>query len=109
VVGKLFAKLADGKLAKELPSELPRLFREHEARVIPNPESEYAQPRPFEHAVATVVTADLQLRITQSPDGFSIDIAAPGDSPAWRPLEVPNLKWAAVDDYLADHWNRLRD
>jgi hypothetical protein len=107
VVGKLFARLADQKLAKELPAELPRLFRERAARIVPNPDSEYAQPRPFEHAVTTVATPDLYLRITQSPGAFSIDIAPPSDSPMWQPLDVPSLKWAEVDDYLAANWDRL--
>jgi hypothetical protein len=103
----MFAKLADGKLAKELPSELPRLFRDHAARIVPNAESEYAQARPFEHAVATVVTPDLQLRITQSPGAFSLDVSVPGDPPQWRALEVASLSWAGLDDYLADHWPLL--
>jgi hypothetical protein len=113
VVGQLFAHLADNKFGKELPADLPRLFAEHAARVVPNDESEYAAPRPFEHAVATIVTPDLRLRIVRSPGGFSIEIAAPAQPRDWRPLESlldtpPGLDWPSVDRFLSDHWQRLR-
>jgi hypothetical protein len=108
VVGKLFAKLADNKLGADLPSELPRLFRERSARVVPNHDSEYAQSRLFDHAVATVVTPDLHLRISRTPSGFAIDAAPPADPTRWQPVDAPGVEWPGVDDFLTDNWERLR-
>jgi hypothetical protein len=108
MVGQLFARLADQKLGKELEGHLPRLFRERGARVVANEQGEYAAPRAFEDAVATVATAELDLRLARMGGAWSIGVAAPG-SRKWRAVEWPaGAEWAAVDEFLAAEWERLK-
>ena len=100
MVGQLFAKLADAKLGKDLEANLPRLFAERSARVLPNPDSDYAEPRPFGHAAAIVATPDLLLRFMRTPEEFAFQVAAPADTPQWRPLERSTEDWASLDARL---------
>lgn len=99
MVGQLFAKLADAKLGKDLEANLPRLFAERSARLVPNPDSEYSEPRAFGYGVARVSTPDLLLRFVRTPEDFSVQIAAPGDSPEWQPVDSSG-DWAALDARL---------
>ena len=133
VVGQLFARLADGKLGKEVENHLPRLFTEHSARLVRNDDREYSEPRSFDHAVATVATTDLELRFVRVRGELSIDIAIPGEHRKWQALDsalawfdaqrgtkshpiLPNwgyeidgssFDWPCVDRFLADNWERM--
>jgi hypothetical protein len=100
VVGQLFAKLADAKLGKDLETNLPKLFAERSARLLPNSDSEYAEPRAFGYGVAIVSTPDLLLRFVRTPEDFSVQVSAPGDSPDWQPLDCSTANWATLDARL---------
>lgn len=114
MVGQLFARLADGKLGKEIEENLPRLFAERSARLVPNDDGEYSAPRAFDHAVATVVTPEMKLRFVRVPGEFSIAVSVAGEwvgvdsvpgAPRWTNA---GLDWADVDRFLADGWERLK-
>jgi hypothetical protein len=103
VVGQLFAKLADAKLGKDLEANPPRLFAERSARLLPNADSEYAEPRAFGYGVATVATPELLLRFVRTPEEFSVQISAPGAAPDWKPLDCSTADWATLDARLVSH------
>jgi hypothetical protein len=133
VVGQLFARLADGKLGKEVEKHLPRLYTEHSARLVRNDDREYSEPRPFDRAVATVATADLELRFVRVRGELSIEIAVPGEHRKWQALDsalawfdaqrgtksnpiLPNwgyeidgssFDWPCIDRFLSDNWKRM--
>lgn len=112
VVGQLFARLADGKFGKEIEAYLPRLFRDRAVRVVENDASDYAAPRPFEHAVATVSTPELDLRIVRGDGMFSVSVSLPGVR-RWQALDSllagsAGLDWGGLDRALAENWDRLR-
>ena len=134
VVGQLFARIADGKLSKDLQNNLPRLFIERSARLVRNDEFDCSEPRSFDYAVATVAAPDLHLKFVRVRGEFSIDIAVPGEPRKWDALDsaltwldmqhgtsgkasLPNwdygsdwrtLDWASVDDFLAYNWDRIK-
>ena len=134
MVGHLFARIADTRLGNEVQSHLPRWFAEHSAQLIPNAESEYVQPRSFDHAVATVATPDLLLKLVRVRGELSIEIAVPGERPKWESLDsaltwldiqrrtppqtpLPgwgygidrhSLDWATVDGFLSENWERIK-
>jgi hypothetical protein len=116
VVGQLFARVADDKLGKDVQKNLSRLFRERSAQVVPNEAAEYAVPRAFDHAVATVATTDLDLRFTRTGGEFSVDVAAPGER-SWKSPQArtwgfghdwTSLDWASIDSLLAEHWEDMK-
>lgn len=102
VVGRLFARLADSKLSKEVEANLPLLFAEHDARLVRNDDREYSAPRSFDHAVATVATADLELRFVRVRGELSIDIAAPGERRKWQALDSA-LAWLDIQSRTKSH------
>jgi hypothetical protein len=110
VVGQLFARLADGKLGKDIQANLPRLFADCSARLLPNDESLYTQPRAFEHAIARVAAPDLALTFVRGAGGFSIEAVIPGQPGNWKHVESgssdPN--WAATDAFLSENWERIK-
>jgi hypothetical protein len=134
VVGKLFARIADGKLGRDIQNNLPRLFNVHSARLVRNDESEYSDPRSFDYAIATVATPDLQLRFVRVRGEFSVDVALPGEPRKWESLDstltwldirrgtsvkaaLPNwdygfdwrsLDWASVDGFLVENWEHMK-
>jgi hypothetical protein len=113
VVGQLFARMADSRFGKELQDNLPLLFTGRSGRLAGNHPSEYAEPRAFDHAVATVVTPDLQLRFVRVRGEFSIHIAAPGEHPKWEPLDTAllwsqNFDWSSVASFLNDNWDHMK-
>jgi hypothetical protein len=112
VVGQLFARLADGKLGKDLQENLPRLFAERAARLLRNEDSVYSQPRAYEHAVARVAAPDLELTFVRGRGGFSIQGSLPGQTGKWEHLDFARgavePDWAAMDAFLADNWERIK-
>jgi hypothetical protein len=112
VVGQLFARLADGKLGKDIQENLPRLFAESSARLLKNDDSFYAQPRAYEHAVARVAAQDLEFTFVRGSAGFSIEARIPGQSGKWEHLDFARGSvepdWPAMDDFLAENWERIR-
>jgi hypothetical protein len=106
VVGQLFTRLADAKLGKDIQQNLPRLFAERSAQLLKNDDSEYAQPRAFEHAVARVAAPDLELKFVRGLGGFSIQAGK------WEHLDFARGSsepdWAAVDAFLMENWERIK-
>ncbi|HXP84397.1 MAG TPA: hypothetical protein VN841_06735 [Bryobacteraceae bacterium] len=128
------ARRADKKLGEDVRNNLVRLFTEHSARVVQNDESEYREPRSFDHAVATVSTPDLDLRFVRVRGQFEVDISAPSPYRKWDALDsallwldiqrgvqtssdIPNwgygldwtsLDWWSIDRFLIENWDRLK-
>jgi hypothetical protein len=128
----MFARLADGKLGKEIEQNLPLLFIDRAARVAGNEDRDYAAPRAFDHAIATVCTPGLDLRFVRMRGELAIEIAVPGEPRTWQALDsalawsdaqrgihsqpVPNwgpsldgsgFDWPAIDRFFVDNWERM--
>jgi hypothetical protein len=98
--------------------------------VVPNDESEYRDPRPFDYAVATAVTTHLHFRFIRVRGDFSIYIALPRPPRKWESLDsaltwletkqgvrAPNLAisghggeldWEAIDQFLDGNWDLIQ-
>jgi hypothetical protein len=133
-VARFLARRADKKLGEDLCTNLTRLFTEHLAQVVQNDESEYREPRSFDHAVATVATPDVRLRFARVRGQFEVDISVPGlhgkwdaldsallwldmqqgvktatDIPSWGyGFDWASLDWWSVDQFLVGNWDRLK-
>src|SRR5579872_7013849 len=80
------AKKHEEKLAADIESCLPFLFREMGGRIVPNEGVEF--PPPFDYAVVTVDISQIRLRFTSGRDELTVQVAPKFAPNNWHELST---------------------
>jgi hypothetical protein len=85
--GSSIARKNQEQFAEEIQSQLQFLFREHDARIVPN-DPDVPFPPSFDGAYVTIATDSFRFRFTRGRGDFFVEVAPTAAPMEWENLEL---------------------